>query len=146
MAHLKPHGALYVMVNAEPELARAVCAAVTAFDPTLAVFALPGSALALAARASGLAVVEEFFADRPYRGSAVRMFGWDPDELGPPQEAAERALHQLTTPTFAGVGTLCVHSDSPAAAARLTALRRQLSLHGWTVAAPRSPAFAPHPA
>lgn len=145
MAHLKPHGALYVMVNEEPELAQAVCAAVTAFDPALAIFALPGSALAAAARGAGLAVVEEFFVDRPYRGGVVRMFGWDPEDLGSPEEAARTALQHLTTPAFAGVGTLCVHSDSPAAAARLLALRSRLAAQGWTVSAPRSAAAAPHP-
>lgn len=142
MTHLKPHGALYVMVNQEPLLARAVCAAVTAFDPSLALFALPGSALAAAGRGAGLRVVEEFFADRPYRGGAVRMFGWNPEELGSPDEAARNTLQQLASPGLAGVGTVCVHSDSPAAAARLAALRERLGADGWTVSAPRSAATA----
>ena len=137
MAHIKPHGALYMMANEDPELAHAVCAAVTAFDATLAVYALPASALAAAAHDAGLEVVEECFADRPYRGDAVRMFGWKLDELGSPDEAAERTMHQLTTSAFTSVRTLCVHSDSPAAAARLVALRERLSAHGWTVTAPR---------
>ncbi|WP_432519000.1 5-oxoprolinase subunit PxpA [Kineococcus sp. SYSU DK006] len=147
MAHLKPHGALYMMVNDAPELAQAVCTAVTDFDPALAIYALPGSALAAAARSAGLRVVEEFFADRPYHAGAVRMFGWSLQEIGSPQEAAERTLHQLATATFADVGTLCVHSDTPAAAARLTALRRHLSTLGWTVSAPQTaPRTAPQSA
>jgi UPF0271 protein len=139
MAHVKPHGALYVVVNDRPDLARAVCAAVTAFDPALALYALPGSALVHAARAAGLAVVEEFFADRPYEQGRVRMFGWGPDDLGTPTTAAERTVQQLSTAAFAGVGTVCVHSDSPAAADRLSALRTRFAGEGWTVAPPRRP-------
>ncbi|PRY14642.1 5-oxoprolinase subunit PxpA [Kineococcus rhizosphaerae] len=137
MAHVKPHGALYVMVNDQPDLARAVCAAVRSFDPGLALYALPGSALAVAARDAGLGVVEEFFADRPYRAGRVRMFGWTAEELGTPDAAAGRAVQQLRTPALAGVGTVCVHSDSPAAAERLRALRVHLDREGWAVAAPR---------
>lgn len=145
MAHVKPHGALYVMVNDRPDLAEAVCTAVAAFDPSLRLYALPGSALVRAARAAGIDVVEEFFADRPYQGNLVRMFGWRPDELGTPAAAAERSVDQLHEPALADVGTVCVHSDSPAAADRLLALRGQFSRVGWTVAPPRRPDRLPAP-
>lgn len=136
MAHLKLHGALYMMANADPALAEATTAAVSDFDPGLAVFALPGSALGAAAAEAGLRVVEEYFADRPYRGAEVQMFGWTPEQVGTPDDAAARALALLSEPTFAGVGTVCVHSDTPGAPAVLEAVRGRLLAAGCTLAAP----------
>ena len=140
LAHLKLHGALYMMANADPELAAATAGAVTAFDPDLAVFALPGSALSTAAAAAGLQVVEEFFADRPYRGREVQMFGWTAADVGSPEDAAARAAAMLADPAFTGVGTVCVHSDTPGAPALLAAVRARLIAAGCGLAAPHTSA------
>ena len=135
-SHLKLHGALYVMANADEELADAVCRAVLAFDPALLVTALPDSALATRAAASGLGVVREFFADRPYRDGRVRMFDWAPADLGAPGDAAERTVAALRD---AAVGTVCVHSDTPGAPALLSAVRRRLLDEGCVLRAPQAP-------
>ncbi|HEX9228543.1 MAG TPA: 5-oxoprolinase subunit PxpA, partial [Arthrobacter sp.] len=71
MTHVKPHGALYMMVSSDALLADSVAAAIAAFDQRLFVYALPASQLATAAGRRGLAVIPEFFADRPYTGTDV---------------------------------------------------------------------------
>ncbi|OLT00307.1 lactam utilization protein LamB [Pseudonocardia sp. CNS-004] len=136
LAHLKLHGALYMMAMDDADLAEAVCRAVLAFDAGLRVVALPDSALASAARASGLTAVEEFFADRPYRDGAVTMFGWTPDELGPAEAAGDRVGAMLADPEFDSIGTVCVHSDTAGAPALLHAVRERLRRHGCAVSAP----------
>src|SRR5262249_17172777 len=45
LRHVKPHGALYNMACRIPALAGAIARAVSAFDPTLILYGLPGSAL-----------------------------------------------------------------------------------------------------
>jgi 5-oxoprolinase (ATP-hydrolysing) subunit A len=133
LAHLKLHGALYMAAMADPEVAAAVCRAVLAFDDGLPLFVLPRSALAAAAAGHGLAVVTEFFADRPYRDGEVVMFGWTPADLGPPEAAADRVEAILADPASDGVGTVCVHSDTPGAPTILAAVRARLQRLGLTV-------------
>lgn len=143
LAHLKLHGALYMMAMDDAEPADAVCRAVLAFDAGLRVVALPASALASAARRHGLTLVEEFFADRPYRDGKVAMFGWTPDELGAPEAAGDRVERMLTDPTCSSVATICVHSDTPGAPALLRAVGERLHRLGCDVRAPVPPAPAP---
>ena len=66
LRHVKPHGALYNMAVRDAALAGAIARAVRAFDPSLLLFAPPGTELARAGEASGLAVAAEGFADRSY--------------------------------------------------------------------------------
>ena len=136
LMHLKLHGALYMMAMGDPELAEAVSRAARAFDAGLRVLALPGSALAGAAEVYGLTVVEEFFADRPYRDGTVRMFGWTPEELGPPDAAGDRVEAMLGDPAFGSVTTVCVHSDTPGAPELLGAVRARLRSLGCVLRAP----------
>ena len=53
VAHVKPHGALYNMAARDGALAQAIADAVHAFDPTVKLFGLAGSALLDAGRARG---------------------------------------------------------------------------------------------
>ena len=73
LQHVKPHGALYNMAARDAALADAIARAIAAFDATLILFGLPGSALLEAGRAAGLRVAAEAFADRAYEadGSLV---------------------------------------------------------------------------
>src|SRR3982075_4469277 len=52
--HVKPHGALFNMAVRNAELSSAIARAVAAFDRTLILFGLPGSAILDAGRAAGL--------------------------------------------------------------------------------------------
>jgi UPF0271 protein len=143
LVHLKLHGALYMMAMGDADLADAVCRAVLGFDASLRVVALPASALAASARAHGLTVVEEFFADRPYRNGQVTMFGWTPEELGPPEAAADRVEAMLADPTCGSIGTVCVHSDTPGAPALLQAVSDRLRRLGCDLRAPAPASSAP---
>lgn len=64
--HVKPHGALYNQAARDVVLADAVVRAVRAADATLILFGPAGSELVRAARAVGLTVACEVFADRTY--------------------------------------------------------------------------------
>lgn len=126
MRHVKPHGALYMMASKSPDLAEGISAAVRDFDPTLAMYVLPGSHAEHAAESAGLAVRREFFADRPYEGSDVVMFGWTYDQLGGEQGTASRVAAMLGNRAFGSVETICVHSDTDEAPELVRAVRSAL--------------------
>lgn len=135
LSHLKPHGALYHDARA-PEVAGIIaeCAA----RRGLAVYGPPTGALAEAATARGLAYVAEGFADRAYRGG----------ELVPRAEAgaviedeaaqAHQALRLARGEAWpdgpaAPVATICLHGDTPDAAASAARLRAALQEAGVRV-------------
>jgi UPF0271 protein len=65
--HVKPHGALYNRAARDPAIARIICEAVVAIDPSLIIYVLSGSETLRAAGTAGLRAVSEVFADRTYR-------------------------------------------------------------------------------
>jgi UPF0271 protein len=134
--HIKPHGALYMMASRDAEIADGIARAAHDHTPGVAVYALPGSALAKAAEGYGLPVVGEFFADRPYLDGQVVMFGWTLDQIGPPAAVAARVRAMLASGPAAEIGTVCVHTDTPGAVAMVAAVREVLRDSGITVAAP----------
>ena len=136
MRHVKPHGALYMMAAKRPELAGAISAAVRDFDPSLALYVLPASHAEAAALDAGLSVRREFFADRPYEGTDVVMFGWTYDQLGGTAGAASRVERMLGAPEFASVDTVCVHSDTADAPDIARAVRAALLRGGAMCEAP----------
>lgn len=125
LRHVKPHGALYMAALDDGQVARAVAEAVAEFDATLPVFTLPGSEMASAASRAGLAVVTEFFADRPLRGDgSVVMFGWADVFSATAEAVAARVRDLLATGHVKALDgtdvpvradTVCVHSDTPGA-------------------------------
>jgi UPF0271 protein len=140
LRHVKPHGALYNVAADEPALGEAVAAAVRAFDPELALVARAGSKQVEIGRAAGLRVAEEAFADRGYdaRGSLLPR-GIDGALIAEPERAAGRVRDlvrtgQLTAadgaPLQLAPTTLCVHSDTPGAAAVASAVRAALLAAG----------------
>ncbi|HHY03174.1 MAG TPA: 5-oxoprolinase subunit PxpA, partial [Paracoccus sp.] len=64
--YVKPHGALGNLAADDRAVADAIVAAVAALPGDLAVLAISGTELELAARAAGLSVFSEIFADRAY--------------------------------------------------------------------------------
>jgi UPF0271 protein len=137
MTHIKLHGALYMMAAEQPALADATVKAVARYNPQLEVYAMRGSELALSAIRAGLSVAHEIFADRPYDGSVVKMFGWTMEEVGEPQDIANRVLHMLGHDNQHAdsihVDTVCVHSDTPGAPAIVSHVRSCLENAGWTI-------------
>ena len=68
------------------------------FDDTLMIYTIRDSATWQAARAKGLRVVAEFFADRPYhRDGRVKMFNWTREEAGGEPKALGKRVACLIT-------------------------------------------------
>ncbi len=144
VGYVKPHGALYNRAARDPEQAGAVVAAVRAYDATLPVLTLPGSATARAAAEAGLPVVTEAFADRAYNddGSLVRR-GQPGAVLTDPAVVATRAIGMVTGSSVRTVSgrelnispqSVCVHGDTPGAVTLASAIRSALERSGVTLA------------
>ena len=143
LRHVKPHGALYNMAARDRQLAVAIVRAITAYDRTLTLFAPPASELAAAGREHGLSVALEGFADRAYDRSGglvsrqIPVRSYDDDETSVAQ--AIRLVKEGTVVAIDGtivamrVDTLCLHGDTPGAAARSAAVRRGLEAAGIDV-------------
>jgi UPF0271 protein len=146
LAHVKPHGAMYNLAATDRELAEAIARAAFAFDPNLFVYAPPRSALALAARAIGLRVAAEGFADRTYRPDGTLVPRTDPGAVvGAVEDVVTRALQMAVdrtvtaidgSPLQLDVDTLCIHGDSPGAPAMAAWIRAGLNSAGVDVRAP----------
>jgi 5-oxoprolinase (ATP-hydrolysing) subunit A len=142
--YVKPHGALYNTAMDDRDQADAVASAVVAFDRSLPLLALPGSAMADAAHAAGLPFVPEAFADRAYLPSGRLVPRSEPGALvDNPYDVVARAaafaLHQCVTPTDGSVlpveaRSLCVHGDTPGAVYLAGEIRRTLVDAGVTLA------------
>jgi UPF0271 protein len=142
--YVKPHGALYNAAADDPEQAHAVTTAMAAYDRSLPLLALPGSAMAEAAHVAGLPFIPEAFADRAYLpngrlvprnlpGAVIE----DPYDVV--ARAAAFALHQCVTTTDGSVlpveaRSLCVHGDTPGAVYLAGEIRRTLMDAGVTLA------------
>ena len=140
VAYVKPHGALYNGVVHHDAQAQAV---VDAIDH-LPVVGLPGSAVLAAATAKGLRAVREAFADRGYRPDGTLVPRSEPGAL---VTSAEQVAARVVRIAVEGVvravdGTdvrvaaesVCVHSDTPGAAALAVAVRAALTGAGVHVA------------
>jgi 5-oxoprolinase (ATP-hydrolysing) subunit A len=144
VAYVKPHGALYNRIVDDEAQAAAVAEAVSRYDARLPVLTLPDSAFARAAAAAGLPVVGEGFADRAYTAAGRLASRREPGSvISGEAEAAERAVRMArgTVTALSGehlsvqVGSICVHSDTPGAAALAAAVRTGLEDDGWAIAA-----------
>ncbi len=126
VTYVKPHGALYNTIAIDARQAKDVIDAILAVDPSLVLMALAGSQLVEQARAAGLTVVAEAFADRAYtpEGNLVsrREKG---SVLHDPDLIAERMVRMVKegvleaidgTLTKVDAQSICVHGDSPGAA------------------------------
>jgi 5-oxoprolinase (ATP-hydrolysing) subunit A len=143
--YIKPHGALYNTVFTDERQAEAVIAAVADYDRTLAVLGLPGSTLLAQARGLGLRTVPEAFADRAYT-SAGHLVDRRREGavLTDANRIAERAVEMVTTGSVTtaegttvavNAESLCVHGDTPGAAAIARAVRAALTDAGVRIEA-----------
>ncbi len=150
LSHVKPHGALYPMLNASAELAEA---AVDAFFDVMeqpVVYWPSGSedrALLRACRERGVRVVREYYPDSRYGmdGETVIEHKREPLDVDAVEAAFRRFLERGEVETIDG-GTIgleaesvCVHGDGPSAVAiveRVTAVLEQAGR-------PLQPATAP---
>jgi UPF0271 protein len=140
VAYVKAHGALYNTAVVDPDVARAVVEAVRAFDPSLPVLSLPGSEVFNACAAAGLRAVGECFADRAYDSRGQLVPRTSPGSVIHDQETVvSRALAMATTGQVVAddgtdmglaVESMCVHGDTPGAAALAAAIRDALASAG----------------
>ena len=144
--HVKPHGAMYNHAARDPAMAGTIAAAIRDLDPALVLVGLAGSASIEAARAIGLRVAEEGFADRRYEpDGSLRSRRLEGALLGPADAAAQAvsiAREGVVTATDGSTvavraDTICIHGDGPAAVETATAVRAALARAGITVAALR---------
>lgn len=143
LSHVKPHGALNNRSFKDAVTARGIVRAVKAFDSSLPIFAMPGSALLAEAEAAGLPVVHEVFADRAYNpdGSLVdrRLPG---AVIHTAEEAAARVVRMVVdgkvtaadgTEVSIRADSACVHGDNPAAVELIRTIRERLQEAGIVV-------------
>jgi len=128
--HVKPHGALYNDAHKNRALADVV---ISALDSTISIVAPDHSQMAAAARAAGINVIREAFADRRYEpdGSLTprSILG---STLSVEEAAAQAALLVNESAVIARDGTritlrfdtICIHADMDEAALRLRAIRQ----------------------
>jgi UPF0271 protein len=146
--HVKPHGALYNMAVRDEGLADAIGRAIAKNDAHLILFAPDGSALARRAKANGLHIAREVFADRNYLGTGWLVPRSRPDALlHDPIKAAERVTRMLREGKVKSVDgvdvdvrgeTICLHGDTPGTVDFARALRSRLEQDGVRINAPKS--------
>jgi UPF0271 protein len=126
--HVKPHGALYNDAHKDCALAEVIIDAIG----DMAIVCSDSSQMAAAARARGLRVIREAFADRRYESDGSLMSRKLAGSLLTVDEAAQQArLLALDGVVIARDGariaipfdTICIHADMEHAAARLRAIR-----------------------
>lgn len=145
LRHVKPHGALYNQAATDASLARAIARGVARYrrDLTLVGLATSGPMRAAAA-AEGLRFAGEAFADRAYARDGALVPRREPGAvLSDPATAAAQALRLAQEQTVVArdgalvpvsAATLCLHGDTPGAAAIARAVRTTLEAAGVTVA------------
>ena len=142
--YVKPHGALYNRIAVDAVQGAAVIAALKGVDPTLVLMGLAGAPILDQARAAGLTVVAEAYADRAYTPAG---------HLVPRREAgavlhdasliAARMVRLATEGVVEAIDgsviridaqSICVHGDSPGAVAIAREVRGRLEAAGIAIA------------
>jgi 5-oxoprolinase (ATP-hydrolysing) subunit A len=143
VAYVKPHGALANLAADDEDVAEAIARGIQIFSKDLAVLAISGTALEVAAKRRGMQVFSEIFADRGYlangrlvpRSRAGAM-------IKGPEEAADRLIAFFRTgdmPTIDGkpvrlaAHSICVHGDGPSAVAMAKHVRDALQAAGLAI-------------
>jgi 5-oxoprolinase (ATP-hydrolysing) subunit A len=142
LVHVKPHGALYHAAR-DWTIAAAIGKAARSVDPQLVMVGQAGSPAVEHWQKMGFRCVGEAFADRRYeRDGTLRSRTMPGALLASPADAARQALaiardHVATIHNGSELAivaeTLCIHSDTPGAAAIAQEVKRQLLAAGFVV-------------
>ena len=133
--HVKPHGALYNDAHKDRALAQIVIDAIRLIDETLPIVCSDKSEMAAAARAAGIPIIREAFADRRYNADGSLVTRSEPGSLLSVDEAASQAAMLANEGAVIAkdgsripipFDTICVHADMEHAVDRLRAIRRVL--------------------
>jgi UPF0271 protein len=143
--HVKLHGALYNQAARDAALAGSIAAAVWAVDAELIFFCPAGSELLGAARAEGLQVASEVFADRSYQPDGSLTPRRRPGALIKDGAAAVSQVLRMVregrvratdgTDIAIAADTVCLHGDGPDPVAFARSLRLGLGAAGIEVRA-----------
>lgn len=139
--YVKPHGALYNASVHHATQAGAVTAGVRAFGQ-LPVLGLPGSELLAAAEKAGLEPIQEAFADRAYTPAGTLVPRSEPGAVLTTTAIMDRVLRLSSTGEIVAIDgsvlhstarSLCVHGDTPGAAALARRVHDTLTQHNITL-------------
>lgn len=138
--YVKPHGALYNTIAQDARQANDVIDAVLAVNPKLILVGLAGAPLLDWARAKGLQVVAEAFADRAYQSDGALVSRRQPGAvLHDPELIARRMVRLIKEGVVTAIDgsdvrlnaqSICVHGDSPAAVQMAREVRSALTREG----------------
>jgi UPF0271 protein len=144
VSYVKPHGALYNTIAEDAGQGDAVIAGILAADPGLVLMGLAGASILERARAAGLKVVAEAFADRAYTPAGALVSRLKPGAvLHDPDLIAARMLRLAREGVLEaedgsllrlGADSICVHGDSPGAVAIAARIRAALEESGVAIA------------
>jgi UPF0271 protein len=142
--YVKPHGALGNLAADRRDVADAIVEAVRALPGELAILAISGNELELAARAAGLQTYSEIFADRAYLKTGRLVPRSRPGAVFHDGDEAARRLVKFfesgLMPVIDGdpiplaAQSICVHGDTPGAVAMAGHVRDALSAAGLSIA------------
>jgi len=141
ISYIKAHGALYNTAAHHLGHATSIVDAVALFDGTVPVLCQPGTVVWNLALERGLTPLAEVFADRAYQADGLLVArSVENSVITDPAEAAARAVRMVTAGevvaitgevvTLGDVASVCVHSDTPGAAAIAHAVRVALEGSG----------------
>ncbi|MFD1745356.1 LamB/YcsF family protein [Rhizobium helianthi] len=145
VTYVKPHGALYNRIANDPKQGQAVIDGIKAVDANLILMGLAGAPILEQARASGLNVVAEAFADRAYTPAGHLVSRREAGAvLHDTNLIGQRMLRLAREGTLEAIDgsviridaqSICVHGDSPGAVAIAQAVRKTLEADGIDVRA-----------
>ncbi len=134
--YIKPHGALGNLAAADTAVATAIVHAVRVVFPTLAILAISGTQLEVVARAAGVEVYSEIFADRAYQPNGQLVPRSQPGAvIHDADQAAQRLIAFVENGRMDVIGgdpirlaadSVCVHGDTPGAVDMAHHIRAQL--------------------
>jgi UPF0271 protein len=140
VVHVKPHGALYNQAVRNRELASAIAEGVARWRRDVVLVGLAGSPMLDVFREAGFAVAAEAFADRRYEPDGTLRSRKFEDALIRDSEVAgrqalgmvERGVVRATDGSEIAVAaqTICIHGDTPGAAAIAAEVARTLREKG----------------
>lgn len=140
VTHVKPHGTLYTDAVVDAELAAVIAGAVAEIPGRPMLVGQPGTELESAAAAHRLRFVAEAFVDRAYRADGQLVPRSQPGavhgDIAQIQQQAVTLARDGSVQCADGsiipvrADTLCIHGDTPGAAAAARAVREALENEG----------------
>ena len=145
LQHVKLHGALHMHAAADEAFSQALVEGLQQIDPGLLIYCMDVSITHRVAKAAGMGVVREFYADRDYDNSGSIVFTRQAAAPLDPRRVADKITRACSDGRVRtvegddieiGFDSICFHSDTPAAAEVGRATREALQAAGVTVAPP----------